>query len=518
MNRLLSRKYFNYGLSFLLIIILNSCHSHNHKEHVIKSKVVRESHLTNNKVRFVNENHIMVLNLEHPHANIDVEDLHEVGSDCYLFKPTKDLNHILLDIDETTHIGFISIKDLKTLESVTFFPEDRDTFYSFIAHQEYEYCLTHTGRVEENQTLFIRFEIDKDNSKSKSQNLNSNDDAINRLKMHKDCPNCDLTDADLDHMDLSDLNLSRAKMKRANLYGANLTNANLNGTYLSDVLISYAIFDYTHINYNRFSFKSIKGASFIGVDFPDNYTFNASQTYDDINFSNVDFSGITMQNIEFKGHTEFTNAIFYNTKLYASKFRKLSLRGADFRGAELDKHTSFYKADLRDISKTSFKVLERSGASLTKSIITDKGDGKHETLYENLGYIEFYSKYSCKGSYTSINSKEDYHGNCKEKPDCENDTIKSALFYPHTRKNITLKLYDDPDGKTDMGWGRGYEDYIIIKRNNDEIKKPFCVSGFEHDTTDKDRDQGFSLNYHKATFPNLSNLTGHVSHIKLTKE
>jgi len=515
MNTLLNRKKIYYLFSFLLIISLNGCNSHN-KKSIVKSKVVRESHIKTDKVNFVNEEHIMVLNLEHPNAQADTEDLHQVGSDCYLFKPTKDLNHILLDIDETTHIGFISIKNMSTLESVTFFPEETDTFYSFIAHQEYEYCLTHTGRIEENQTLFIHFDIDENNLDEKSKS--ANDDAINRLKMHKDCPNCDLSDADLDHMDLSDLNLSGAKMKRANLYGANLTHANLDGTYLSDVLISYATFDHTNINYNRFSFKTIKGASFDSVTFPNNYTFDASLTYEDINFNNVDFSGITMQNIEFKGNTTFKHAIFYNTKIYASKFRELSLRGADFRGAEIDNHTSFYKADLRDISKTSFNVLENSGASLTKSIITNSGDGPHKTLYEDLGHIEFYSKYNCEGSHTTINSYHYYNKNCKDSHHCENDTMKSALFYPHTRKNIILKLYDDPDGKTDMGWGRGYEDYIIIKRNNDEIKKPFCVSGFEHDTTDKDSDQGFSLNYHKATFPNLSNLTGHVSHIKLIKE
>ncbi|MEA2111417.1 MAG: hypothetical protein U9P71_05150, partial [Campylobacterota bacterium] len=99
---------------------------------------------------------------------------------------------------------------------------------------------------------------------------------------------------------------------------------------------------------------------------------------------------------------------------------------------------------------------------------------------------------------------------------CHDDNIQSILFYPRTRENIAIRLYDDQDGQIDFLTGT--EDYTTIYRNTKEIKTPFCVNGLEHDTSSKESAQGFHVNYHEATGPHEDGLNNHVSHIKLVDE
>ena len=501
------------GLALLAILLLSSCD----KNSVHSSKAVREFHLSQGKIEHINEHHIMLLELEHHSANPTQGDLYDIGTDCYPFKPTGELGNIQIDISDDVAVGYMSIRDLSAQKTTAFFPEDDKPSYTFHADKSYEICFSHSGRIDKTQTLFVRFyaETNKNLKRDKSVGFDQGD--IDTLKAGKDCTGrtCDLAEADLSYMDLSDLNLSGAKMTSANLYGANLSRTTLDGTHMQNIFISRANFNHTNINTEYFSFNTIEGASFGYATFYRNTIFKPMDNkYNDINFSYADLSNVSMNNVHFHGSTTFVGTKFYNTQLYSSKFHKLDMRNADFKGARVNQYTSFYEADIRHIGEDSLKVLEDSGANLEKSIVYSKGDGTHDVRYEQLGDIRLYYGSSCRGGYDTLDSNKDYHINCKKSTECENDKIRSLLFYPRVRKNIAIRLYDDPGGRIEIPL-RGTEDYTTIYRNRQKINEPFCVDGLEHDTSRREGKQGFYVNHHEATGLCSSGLNGHVSHIRL---
>jgi len=515
MKRISMHEVTKIGLALLAILLLSSCD----KNSAYTSKAVREFHLSQGKIKYINENHIMVLELEHHNANPIQGDLSDIGTDCYPFKPIEELSNIQIDISSDAAIGYMSIQDLSAQNTITFFPEDNNVSYTFHADKSYEICFSNSGQIEKTQTLFVRFYANANKSLKSDEFVGFDQGDINALKAGKDCTGltCDLTKADLSYMDLSDLNLSGAKMNSANLYGANLSRTILDGTHMNDVAIQYAVFNHTNINTENFTFKGIEGASFEYATFYKNTTFYSGDNYTDINFNHADLSNTTMSGVHFHGSSTFVGTKFYNTQLYGSEFHKLDMRHADFEGARVDKHASFYEADIRDISEDSLKVLENSGANLKKSIVYSKGDGTDNVRYEEFGDIRLYYAHNCRGDYDTLDSNKNYHINCKKSTECENDKITSLLFYPRARKNIAIRLYDDPRGRIEIPL-TGTEDYTTVYRNRQKIKEPFCIDGLEHDTYRREEKQGFSVNYHAATGLCSSGLNGHVSHIRLVDE
>ncbi|MEA2112207.1 MAG: pentapeptide repeat-containing protein, partial [Campylobacterota bacterium] len=374
-------------IAFFMIFILASCNDGNLSDNALSNKVLREHHITNGTIAHVDEHNIMVLTLEHKESEAHDNDLDMIGSDCYLFKPTKDLNSAVIDIDDMTHIGHLSIERLSSGEIVTFFTSDNASIFTFKSNEAYEYCVVHSGVAQENQTLFIRFEALQNKRVTRADQ-----EAVNTLKLKKDCPGCDLDGADLSHLDLSGLDLSGAKMKDVNLYGADLTKADLNGTRIRGKAdISHAAFNYTDINYENFSFSSIEGASFVGASFPQQdsgkYIFDPSIAYTDVDFTKANLSNLRMQEVKFT-NCIFEDATFYNSSLYNSHFISSNMRNANFEGALIDSRTSFKNSNLIDVD---IEILENSNANLKESIVTEKGDSKYLVRYEDFGMIKFYN-------------------------------------------------------------------------------------------------------------------------------
>lgn len=497
---------YNIVLFWIALFLLSGCDNS-----TVTSKVLREYSFTKNEISHANEKHIMILSLEHYNAGESSNDLGTAGSDCYEFQPTTDLDSVSMDIVVNSVVGSVNITDV-VAEEVSIL--NNMDMYNFKANRRYEICVVHNGLKDVNQTLFLYFS-------SKTAVLRADQESVNRLIVDKSCTGheCDLSDGDLSNMDLLDANLSGARMHGANLYKSNLTRADLTGTNLSNIYIAHAIFDNTTISESTsFSFRSsMEYASFVKTIF-NGITFQADRTrtlYKNVDFSHASFLHVNMYGISFN-NCKFNDAIFNKTNMTNSKFSKNEFQGADFSklltSNEIDEDTSFYEADLRGISSASFDLLRESGANLDKSIIANAGDGPHVTYYENLGKIELYHDAGCKGQKDTLISTKEYHINCKEESKCTNDAIASVLFYPKVKKGIALRLYDDSEGRIHVL--AGDEDYITIYRNSQEIEEPFCISGFEHDTTEK----GFIAKYHHASFPNTNNLTGHVSYIKLVDE
>jgi hypothetical protein len=137
---------------------------------------------------------------------------------------------------------------------------------------------------------------------------------------------------------------------------------------------------------------------------------------------------------------------------------------------------------------------------------------KSENKYDPYDII-FYEDSGCGGNIDgAYRSAQDSDDNCKKSDNCKNDEAKSVLIYPSAEEGTIIRLYNDPDGKTKHGWTK-----IKIDRDNQNFKKPYCISGFNHDLDHISRD--ITMEYHKhkddLCVENCG-VTGHVSHITIS--
>ncbi len=476
----------------------------------VETRVLREGETD---VTF-NENSTVLFVADSILSSEEQNDTGSLGEDCMTMEFQKAHPNTRLQFDRSGIIAAIRIENRQNGSMRTFERNDVNAVFDFKAETPYRYCLLYDSDFnKKKKPLFVRLE---------TAPFGANDADVQRLKNGEDCPGCDLSGADLSNLDLRDLNLSMARMNNVLLYQSDLSGALLYGTHLSNISAAGSTFDWTDLwHVYSLSFANIENASFRHTIFPA-YTdapkaFSASTPYRGINFSHADLNGTNMGSIPFH-NCNFYGASFYNAAMYFASFQGDNMAHADFTGAKVNEKTDFSNADLRYLANDSLHILETGHAILDNAIVADKGDGKSVVRYEDFGEIRFYDDTDCHGAHIlTLDSEKEWNINLKERDENENDRIASVLFYPRTRKNIELILYDDPDGhKTTTGGA--VEDYTVIDRGRENIAEPFCIRGLEHDTSSREEQKGFDVTYHKATFPNVAGLNNKVSHIRLRRQ
>ena len=136
--------------------------------------------------------------------------------------------------------------------------------------------------------------------------------------------------------------------------------------------------------------------------------------------------------------------------------------------------------------------------------------------------IVFYEGNSCtqnvKGSF---DGRESYDIDCYTPVDptipadisknCINDEIRSVLIYPSVPANTLIKLYNNADDSLRDDWTR-------VHIGDHQLQEPFCITGFEHQTSDREKAQNISVSYHYSNSGVGDGLNGKISRIKIAPE
>jgi hypothetical protein len=127
--------------------------------------------------------------------------------------------------------------------------------------------------------------------------------------------------------------------------------------------------------------------------------------------------------------------------------------------------------------------------------------------------LVFYEGDNCtqqvKGLYEAGGESDDHFTRCNDytgEGTCHNDDIRSMLIQPGVRKGKEIRVYDDQDGTLN-------DDYTSIYRGGQTMEAPFCINGFEHDTSAREADAGITVNHHHH-----NGLNGKISYIKVVDD
>jgi len=331
---------------FMLPLLLSNCANDNTTAD--KSILVGEPEINSGSITHINENNIVMLSLEHSHSDSNSSnDLATKGSDCFLFKLTKDLNSVLIDIDDAniSLIKKVTIEDINSSSVTTILSEEKSQTFNFLKDKEYKYCIEHDESKAEDSVLFVRFDTNStDNDMIGSNELPN----ITKLKSTKACVGCDFSGINFlsDKININSfrgLNLSEAKLNNAKvpkeLDNANLSKADMTGVNLyGDYSLIGSNLDGAILNLNRFRPSHISNASFKGTNLksssPDGlYLGYFSEGINSVDFSEADLTKVRFPQMTFKSCT-FNNAVltgasFANATLDGSSL----LSGADFSSA-----------------------------------------------------------------------------------------------------------------------------------------------------------------------------------------
>ena len=123
--------------------------------------------------------------------------------------------------------------------------------------------------------------------------------------------------------------------------------------------------------------------------------------------------------------------------------------------------------------------------------------------------IVFYEGLNCSQEIKGVFQSDDPEDvDCTASGICDNDEISSVLLYPGVTKNTLIKLYNSPDG--------GVDDWIRIHLGDMQLTEPFCINGFEHQTSDREAASNIKVNYHHSDSGVGDGLNGKVSRVKVT--
>ena len=380
-----------FFLQALILLLLFGCGgSENGHEH---SKLLREYHLSSGEVSYANEEHIILLSLEHPVSKQEQHDLYLAGTDCFVFQPGTNLEAVEIAIDDSVAVAAVSIRDINSYREVTTVQKGSTLSYTFEINKLYEYCVVHDGSDKTAQSLFIR--IKKSAQSAQNQDVGGESE-VTKLLTTNACVGCDLEYADLTDANLTDANISGADMYRALLDRSILNYADLSGTDLTKA--SMAGTKLEHINTldkDKFRPKTIDGASFAHSDLSgfslsdlSSYVLNninffhsnlSGASLIDHNFSNCVFTGADlsrayMEDSVFDGNN-FTDANLSHAFVSYSSFKSAILDNINITGTPLD--------DI-DLTGASLKDVNLSGASMARVQMPGMNLHKYDLRSTNL--------------------------------------------------------------------------------------------------------------------------------------
>jgi hypothetical protein len=119
-----------------------------------------------------------------------------------------------------------------------------------------------------------------------------------------------------------------------------------------------------------------------------------------------------------------------------------------------------------------------------------KGILENTPYYTDVKDIIFYEHLDCEGDEKGVFSSKYKDGivSCVEEDKCNNDEFSSLKIYPSIKANTAIKIYDSQYRSVSDDWTR-----IHI---GETISEPFCINGFEHNTSDREADKGITVVHH----------------------
>jgi hypothetical protein len=152
------------------------------------------------------------------------------------------------------------------------------------------------------------------------------------------------------------------------------------------------------------------------------------------------------------------------------------------------------------------------------SLIGDGLDGKISYIaveesshpYDPDETLVFYEALNCRqGVKGALDSSRDLDIDCRSDDRCDNDEISSLKIYPDVRSNRLIKVYNHPVSGT-------WDDWTRIQLGDMNLDKPFCLNGFEHQTSDRESARNIAVSYHPDDDDAIgSGLNGKISRIRL---
>lgn len=392
-----------------IIFSLGGCGNEEIPQSEVTQTLFSESQLSLDSTTRVHEAHTVMLYLEHPKAQTYDNDLHGTGNDCYTLTPTKSLEDIYLVLDENSTVGRLSIKNLQSGDFMDTSREEFNQTFSFEKDNNYEICVYHHGLSEDNQTIFLQFETQKEFTEASLLRFAKENET--HLTINNECKGCDLSYFNFtqNHKDLSRCNLTDANLTGAimNRNAVILDKAILNGAILDGISFQPKSMLGTKMNYidasKAATFKlpdDIRDTSFRNSNLG-SFERNSQSVLENVDFTNANLSGAILKDITFK-NIDFTYANLSGAKLLYSNFTdRVTLRGTNFKDADLsganfnnanllwctfegvvaDETTSFRYANLKEISKEQLQHIAKKDfnadfTGATQNIIRWSYNGK----------------------------------------------------------------------------------------------------------------------------------------------
>jgi len=123
--------------------------------------------------------------------------------------------------------------------------------------------------------------------------------------------------------------------------------------------------------------------------------------------------------------------------------------------------------------------------------------------------IVLYEDKSCGGNIVgTFQSQKTYSTNCKESDRCVNDEAQSMMIYPHAKKGIEIRLYNDPNGETDKSW-------LKVSRGHKDFSEPYCINNLQSSYTSDLTDMELKYDDNDSFCVVNCGLGGNVSRVEI---
>jgi uncharacterized protein YjbI with pentapeptide repeats len=303
----------------VLLIAFNGCGDSSSEKH---SNVITENDLFANPQIIATPEQTLVIQLEAPDGEGQVNDIGEKGVDEVPVYYSEDVNQTFCWEGDASDAGdrmeLIDSSGNKVLTEYI----DSECTVTTVNAGHYTMRFIHGDQSEDTQTIFIR-SVEDINISRGIVNAASVQDNIETLLTTNSCIGCDLHDANLTGVILISANLrsanlagailSDAILAYANLYhaylrSAYLAGANLRGANLSDAYLSYSILRNVNLSYADLSYADLIDANLYHANLTEANLTKANLTKANLTEAILYRANLTKANL--------TGAILTNTSLH----------------------------------------------------------------------------------------------------------------------------------------------------------------------------------------------------------